>query len=130
MREAAVIELRLDQKAGLSLSQQLVERLTSAILTGQLGAGAQLPSVREMASRVGVNALTVLKAYAALESQKLIETRWGKGSFVAASPPAPKSRAADAHLSALIDRFIAEALPLASTPQRLLELLRARVERR
>ncbi len=91
--------------------------------------GSQLPSVRELAKSAGVNALTVLKAYAALEQQRLIATRWGKGSFVAAAPPPPRSRAAAAHLSALIDRFVAEALPLAASPKRLVEQLRARVER-
>jgi len=122
-----MIDQPLDHKAGISLYQQLVQRLSHKILTGQLAPGAQLPSVRELAKDVGVNALTVLKAYAALERQKLIETRWGKGSIVAAMLPAPKSRAADAHLSTLIDDFLAEALPLATSSQRLLELVRERL---
>jgi len=122
-----MIEQPLDHKAGISLYQQLVQRLTSKIFTGQLAPGAQLPSVRELAKGAGVNALTVLKAYSSLERQKLIETRWGKGSFVATTLPAPKSRSADAHLSALIDGFLAEALPLAASSQRLLELLRERL---
>jgi GntR family transcriptional regulator len=124
-----VIELHLEPKAGISLYQQVVHQLTSAILGGRLTPGAQLPSVRELAKSTGVNALTVLKAYSALEQQKLIETRWGKGSFVAAAPPAPKSRAADAHLAELVDRFIAEALPLSPSPERLIELLRQRLAR-
>jgi GntR family transcriptional regulator len=124
-----VIALHVEHKAGVSLYQQVVQQLTSAILGGQLAPGAQLPSVREMARSTGVNALTVLKAYSALEQQKLIETRWGKGSFVAAAPPVAKSRAADAHLQALIDRFVAEALPLAASPQRLIEQVQARLAR-
>jgi len=122
-----MIEQPLEHRAGISLYQQLVQRLTSRIRAGHLAPGVQLPSVRELAKATGVNALTVLKAYAALEQQQLIVTRWGKGSFVAATPPMPVSRDTDAHLSMLIDGFLAEALPLAASPQRLLELLNQRL---
>jgi GntR family transcriptional regulator len=54
------------------------------ILLGILKTGDKLPSVREMAQRQLVNPNTVAKAYKALETQNVIETVVGRGTFVAA----------------------------------------------
>jgi DNA-binding transcriptional regulator YhcF (GntR family) len=112
-----MLALHIDPKNGVSLCQQLVQQLKSAILTRRLQPGEQLPSVRELAKSVELNPLTVSKAYALLEQQKFVDTHWGKGSFVAET--IPESRA-QSHLDAMVAQFVDQALPLAGTPSELI----------
>ena len=53
------------------------------ILTGELGEGQQLPSIRALAGDLRISVITTKRAYAELELQGFIETVPGKGSFVA-----------------------------------------------
>src|ERR1700728_590511 len=71
--------------SGIPIFRQVVDQIRLAIATGRLSAGEQLPSVRSLAERLLVNPNTIAKAYAELSREKVIETRQGKGVFVA--PP-------------------------------------------
>ena len=62
---------------------QIVSQIKAAILQGHLKGEDMLPSVRGLAKELRVSALTVKKAYDALEEQGFIVTVHGKGSFVA-----------------------------------------------
>lgn len=63
--------------------EQLVEQIKSEILSGRLESGQILPSVRTLSRELRISALTVKKAYDALEQEGFIVTVHGKGSFVA-----------------------------------------------
>lgn len=65
--------------------EQIVSQMKAAIIQGKLKEEAALPSVRSLAKDLHVSALTVKKAYDALEEQGFIITVHGKGSFVACS---------------------------------------------
>ena len=54
--------------------QQLMERLTEQIVSGQLGAGEKVPPVRELAAEAGVNPNTMQRALADLEREGLMYT--------------------------------------------------------
>lgn len=62
--------------------QQLIDRILGDIMRGTLAAGEKLPSVREYAVEVGVNANTMQRVYKELEQMEITETRRGQGSFV------------------------------------------------
>lgn len=62
--------------------QQLVDHIIGDIIRGTLIAGEKLPSVRDYAVSVGVNANTMQRVYKELENLKITETRRGQGSFV------------------------------------------------
>lgn len=62
---------------------QLVRQVEHAIRLGRLRAGAQLPSVRDVVAVLGINPNTVAKAYREMESRHLVDTRQGRGTFVA-----------------------------------------------
>ncbi len=53
-------------------------------MSGQIAAGTQLPSVRDLSAELHINPLTVAKVYQFLERDGLVETRRGLGTFVAA----------------------------------------------
>lgn len=62
--------------------EQLMLSLKEDILNGLLQPGDRLPSVREMARLLLMNPNTVSKAYKLLESQEVIVTVKGKGTYV------------------------------------------------
>jgi GntR family transcriptional regulator len=62
---------------------QLVRQVEHAIRLGRLRAGDQLPSVRDAVAALGINPNTVAKAYREMETRHLVDTRQGRGTFVA-----------------------------------------------
>ncbi len=79
--------IALDRRAASPLSRQLYERLRTAILLGQLGAGFRLPSTRLLAKELGVSRNTVLLAYDQLLAEGYVEGRIGSGTRVARNLP-------------------------------------------
>lgn len=89
---------------------QLERGLRAAIATGRLQPGDQLPTVRQLAVDLRVNANTVARVYAELERASVIETRRGVGSFVSATPAeAHPPRDEKRRLRAFVTRVLADA---------------------
>ena len=89
---------------------QLDRGLRAAIATGRLHVGDQLPTVRQLAVDLRVNANTVARVYSELERAGVIETRRGVGSFVVANPQ--QAHPPDHHrrqLRAFVTRVLADA---------------------
>ena len=70
------------------LYAQLERGLRASIAAGRLRPGDQLPTVRQLAVDLRVNANTVARVYADLERAGVLETRRGVGSFISATGPA------------------------------------------
>jgi GntR family transcriptional regulator len=62
---------------------QIMEQIRARIAAGDWAAGKELPSIRALAAALSVSVITVKRAYLDLESEGVIMTRHGKGSFVA-----------------------------------------------
>lgn len=62
--------------------EQIVSQIKKYIMQGELQEGEMLPSVRTLAKDLKVSALTVKKAYDALDAEGFVVTVHGKGSFV------------------------------------------------
>lgn len=71
--------------------RQLIEQLRRLIAGGQVNLHDAMPSVREVASVLGVNPMTVSKAYSLLEAEGLLERRRGMGMVVAQRAPEMKN---------------------------------------
>jgi GntR family transcriptional regulator len=80
--------VRLDTSDPAPIYLQIDRAVRAAIVTGRLKTGAQLPTVRQLAVDLRVNANTVAKVYSDLERQGIVETRRGVGTFVTGSSPA------------------------------------------
>lgn len=76
----------IDPRDARAIYEQIVDNIKEQVIKGILKPGDQLPSVRQLASMLTVNANTVMKAYGELERQEVIETIRGKGAFVAMAP--------------------------------------------
>ena len=79
------MRFQLNYKSGKPVYLQLVDQVKSAAASGAVQPGESLPSIRPLAEELRVNRNTVAKAYAELESQRVIETVAGKGCFVRAN---------------------------------------------
>ena len=64
--------------------EQLISQIKSGIISGEIADGEVLPSVRTMSADLRISALTVKKAYDALEEEGLTATIHGKGTYVCA----------------------------------------------
>ncbi len=102
--------IHIDARDSTPIYAQIERALRAAIATGRLKSGEQLPTVRQLAVDLQVNANTVARVYADLERAGVLETRRGVGSFVASTPARARSR--DEHhrrLRALVTKVLADA---------------------
>ena len=100
----------IDPRDRTPIYTQLERGLRAAMATSRLRPGDQLPTVRQLAVELKINANTVARVYSDLERAGAIETRRGVGSFVTAS--AQKARPPKEHdkrLRAFVTRLLAEA---------------------
>ena len=67
--------------------EQIVGQIKEQIMNGMLRKDTALPSVRSLSKDLRISALTVKKAYDALEQEGFVVTVHGKGSFVAGINP-------------------------------------------
>ena len=74
--------MQLRDESSLPYYEQLVLRVKQQIVQGILQPGDRLPSVRDMARQEQLNPNTVSKAYKQLETQQVIMTIRGKGTYV------------------------------------------------
>lgn len=90
--------------------EQIRTQISSLIAVGSLAAGTRLPTVRSLASDLGIAAGTVARAYKELEQAGLTETRRRNGTVVVGMPDdgLPAGGAVNADVVAAVDRYIAE----------------------
>ena len=108
--------------------RQLVEHVRRRVASGQIRAGEEIPSVRELAQQLAVHPMTISKAYSLLESEGLLQRRRGLSMVIAAAHRAPVGAAdREARLLPTLDKLVAEAGELDVSKSRLLALLRQRL---
>ena len=102
--------LSVDPRDPTPIYAQLERGLRAAIATSRVRPGDQLPTVRQLAVDLRINANTVARVYAELERAGVIETRRGVGSFVTAGATrAHPPREHDRRLRAFVTRMLADA---------------------
>jgi len=115
----------VDSTSPTPIYAQLDRSIRAAIATGELRNGAQLPTVRQLAVDLAVNANTVARVYAQLERDGILETRRGVGTFVRESPSPQAARVhRERELRELIQRFVGDAALLGFTLPELISQLR------
>jgi GntR family transcriptional regulator len=108
--------------------QQIVDGISLKIATGELPVGAQLPSVRGLATLLAINSKTVAKAYNILTQQQLVEAKSGLGLFVRFPQTQSITHDREIKLSGAINTFIATTVSLNFTNGELLERLERKLK--
>ena len=72
-------QFNVSPSSGVAIYRQLIEQVAALISSGKLSEGDFLPSVRNMATDLEVNMMTVSKAYSKLEADGWVERVRGKG---------------------------------------------------
>jgi len=93
---ADALRLTIDTDAPEAPYEQVRARIAELARAGELPTGYKLPTVRGLAGELGLAANTVAKAYRALETDGVIETRGRHGTFVAAAGGAAERELAEA----------------------------------
>jgi GntR family transcriptional regulator len=122
-------ELLIQPSSAEPIYRQIAQQLRRLIASGRLCAGAEIPSVRDVAGRHAINPMTVSRAYGQLESEGLLERRRGKGMVVAALRG--RMQSTDRRLQQLqpqLDELARQARELGLQPEAVLERLRALLE--
>ena len=83
LRYTVTAPFHIDPSSATPIYDQIVTRMRFAIASGALPRGEALPSVRQLAVALRVNPNTVARAYRELESEGVVESRRGQGTFVA-----------------------------------------------
>src|SRR2546426_10645069 len=83
------MNLTIDGHSPIPIRRQLTEQLKHAIESGGVGRDQALPSIRELAGFLGINANTVARVVEDLKQNGYVEARRGEGGVVAPAPPLP-----------------------------------------
>ena len=103
-----MIDFNLDPGSGVAPYMQLVHQVRRALRLGLLQVGDQLPTVKQVVTRVAINPNTVAKAYRELEREGLVGAKPGLGTFVIKTL-SDASLAAHGPLRYSLRRWLAEA---------------------
>lgn len=77
------MQIIIKNTAGKPIYEQIKEQIKEAILTGELGEGDMLPSIRKLALSLRISVITTARAYTDLEEEGYVVNVQGKGCFVA-----------------------------------------------
>ncbi|HPE16098.1 MAG TPA: GntR family transcriptional regulator [Oscillospiraceae bacterium] len=81
------MDIIISNSGAMPIYEQIQNQIKRLILTGALGEGEALPSMRLLAKELRISLITTKRAYEELEREGFVTTVPGKGSFVAARNP-------------------------------------------
>ena len=120
---------RLDSASGVPFYRQIMEQVLLAVADGRLLAGAQLPTVRQLAVDLSINPNTVSKAYREMEIRGIVQTQQGTGTFLATRRADRRGSERKRVLEGLLDRFVSLASASGFSIIELSEALTERAEK-
>ncbi|MGH9143911.1 MAG: GntR family transcriptional regulator [Vicinamibacterales bacterium] len=121
--------ISIDANDRTPIYAQLERGIRVAIATGRMQSGDQLPTVRQLAVDLRVNANTVAKVYVTLEREGVLVTRRGVGTFIADSvPKSAHTGQRERRLAAHIDRFLTDSAALGYSPREAVKELNRRLK--
>jgi GntR family transcriptional regulator len=102
----------LDPHSPEPIFEQIAFAVKEAVARGALAAGAQLPSVRELAQDLSVNPNTVMRAYELLTRDGVVVRRQGAGCFVTGKTSGLAGKHRRRQLEEMVQRAVTEAFHL------------------
>jgi GntR family transcriptional regulator len=107
------MEIRIDPNCADPIYLQIIYGIKHQVATGRLNPGEQLPTVRKLATDLRINPNTVARAYETLDTEGVISTQRGRGTFVREHPnDVHLRRVRKDQLKTMMDNVINNALSL------------------
>ena len=114
--------------SGMPIYRQLIDQVRGMTAAGRVQSGDVLPSVRQLGAELGVNFMTISKAWAKLESEGLVEHIRGRGMVVTALPKAAVHAQHKQQVKVLADQAVVRGLQCGMSRSELLGIFRASIE--
>ena len=74
--------ITINARLSIPIYLQIMDQIRQKVAAGELRQGDQLPTVRQLATDLGVNWNTVARAYRLLDKAGLISTQQGRGTYI------------------------------------------------
>ena len=123
IHERLIVDIIISNTSDKPIYEQISSQIRSQILSGALACGEKLPSIRALASGIGVSVITTKRAYSDLETEGFIETVQGKGCFVATGNHEMLREEQLKHVEGLLDQAVKQASELGISRAELHEML-------
>ena len=120
--------LRIDLASPRPVYEQIVSGLRAVLVAGEFAPGEQLPTVRQLATDLGVHHNTVAESYRVLAEEGWLDLRRGRGAVVLRrEEPRPITAAKhgfNRHLEELVAKAITDGVPRAALAEHMSALAR------
>lgn len=129
MRES-LLQFEIHPSSGVPIYRQIMDQVRALVASQRLRAGDLLPSIRQLATDLEVNMMTISKAYARLDADGVLERVRGTGMRVRASG-APSSVAdRQKEIAPEVEAMVTRAAQLNLTEKQLLTVIRSVLKER
>jgi len=91
--------ITIDLHSGVPAFRQLVDQIRLQVAGGRLKPGDEIPSTRVLSAEIGLNPMTISRAYALLEEEGILERRPGLPLVVRARSSATSAATRNAQLT-------------------------------
>lgn len=117
------VDFQISTGGTAPIYRQIIDQVRRGLTSGELEVGDALPSVRALAERLVVNHNTVAKAYNELARDGVIESRQGRGVFIAKRRNIYTKAERTRRLEIALDAFVGEVVTLDFEPDEIREAL-------
>lgn len=123
-----MLHFQIDVRAGMPVYRQILDQIKYYVASGILKPGDRLPSIRELAQTLAVNPTTVVRVYADLEHEGVIEMQHGRGAFVTVRSFRMTTAQRDRKIRELARRLVVEAAQMGAPASQVLKAVREELE--
>jgi GntR family transcriptional regulator len=120
--------IKINPESGLAPYLQIMKQIRYLVACGALKSGDQLPPVRDMAMQLRINPNTVARAYRELRYEKIINSKWGGGTFISDEVKQIVESERKRIISENLEQVIHQAISLGFTEEGITQLLANRLK--
>lgn len=117
------LEVRVTPGSPTPIYRQIIDQIRHGVAGGSRSPGEMIPSIRALAEQLVINPNTVAKAYGELVRDGVIESRQGRGYFVADRRQVYSDEERNRRLNEALRSFLSEALVLNFSPDEIREAI-------
>lgn len=114
----------LDPANGVPIYRQIIQQIEYGILSGRLGTGDKLPTIRSLAVDLKINPNTIARAYGELEIRGILATQVGSGTYISDKRPPAEDDGRIRKIQELLARFMQEMRGLGADKKEIIELIK------